>query len=137
MKTSIKYFLLVVAAGIVPCLFAQEAPSAFAYRLVGHWRESVSEQPSIGSVELGVYSSGARDTHLVLLPNGTGAMWTVREESRNRTRVTKGYWRCDSKTLLLVSDAGEQYMLGPYTFHNGQLVFPNTQNQRRYWDRIQ
>ena len=89
--------------------------------LVGHWRKTtiVFENP--------------KDEHLVLRADGTAENWVVTASSRSGT--TTGTWRVEGKILtLLLSEKGE--VSRPFTIHEGQLVFPNIQNQRRFWEKI-
>jgi hypothetical protein len=97
------------------------APSGNASALIGHWRKT-----TIGY-------TGPIDEHLVLHSNGTVENWTVTAYER-REPVT-GRWSVDGKTLT--SSFGGDDRSSPFTFYEGQLVFPNIPNRRGFWDKIQ
>lgn len=90
--------------------------------LVGHWRSTsiVFESP--------------RDEHLVLNANGTAETWVV--TASNRTPVTRGRWNLKGTMLSVSWEDGRQWGQ-PFTFFQGQLVFPNIPNQRQFWEAIQ
>lgn len=90
--------------------------------LVGHWRKTtiVFEQP--------------KDEHLVLHADGTVENWTVTVSSRSATMT--GRWNVEGKTLQLLYEEQER-IAQPFTIHEGQLVFPNIPNRRRFWERIE
>jgi hypothetical protein len=90
-------------------------------RLVGHWRKTtiVFESP--------------KDEHLVLHADGTAENWVVRAESRSEP--VSGRWGVEGKTLTL--SFGENQNSNPFTFYQGQLVFPNIPNHRGFWEKIQ
>jgi hypothetical protein len=91
-------------------------------RLVGHWRTTTV---GLGSV---------RDDHIVLRPDGTAERWSVTPESRGGK--VSGRWSSDDVSLKVSwSDGGR--LAQPFTFHQGQLVFPNLQGRRRFWDRVE
>jgi len=96
------------------------APSDNSSALVGHWRKT-----TIGYV-------GPKDEHLVLQADGTAENWTVTAESRSEP-VT-GHWSVEGKTLTL--SFGDNENSQPFTFYEGQLVFPNIPNRRGIWERI-
>ncbi|MGC4095497.1 MAG: hypothetical protein QM706_00120 [Nitrospira sp.] len=90
--------------------------------LVGHWRKTtiVFEQP--------------KDEHLVLRADGTMENWTVTVSSRSATAI--GQWNVEGKNLQLQFEEKE-HISQPFTIHEGQLVFPNIPNRRRFWERIE
>src|SRR5262245_19423857 len=88
--------------------------------LFGHWRET-----RIGYV-------GPQDTHLVLDEEGNADTWTV--TATQRSEVTSGTWSSNGKMLTLTFD---QRQTAPFTFYEGQLVFPNIPNRRKFWERIE
>jgi hypothetical protein len=89
--------------------------------LAGHWRSTqiVFDQP--------------RDEHVVLRADGTAETWVVTAD--NRTPVTRGRWRVQGTNLLVDWQDGRQWGQ-PFTFHQGQLVFPNVPNRRQFWELV-
>jgi len=79
--------------------------------LIGHWRKT-----TIGY-------TGPIDEHLVLHSNGTVENWTVTAYER-REPVT-GHWSVEGKTLTLSFGGNDRS--NPFTFYQGQLVFPTFQ----------
>jgi hypothetical protein len=107
-----------------PIIRFQESSAAASENssgLVGHWRKT-----TIGY-------TGPIDEHLVLHSNGTVENWTVTAYER-REPVT-GHWSVDGKTLTL-SFGGNDHS-NPFTFYQGQLVFPNIPNRRGFWEKIE
>ena len=100
---------------------AQAATTDNAGVLVGHWRTTsiVFESP--------------QDEHLVFKPDGTVENWIVTASSRSG--ATKGTWKVDGRILTLTL-AGKNEVAVPFTMHEGQLVLPNVQNRRRFWDKL-
>jgi hypothetical protein len=90
--------------------------------LVGHWRNTriVFESP--------------RDDHLVLRADGLAGRWSVTASSRSG--AIQGRWNTEGNVLSIDWEDGTRAS-GPFTFHEGELVFPNRQGQRRFWKRIQ
>jgi hypothetical protein len=97
------------------------APSNNTQRLVGHWRKTT------------VGYTGPIDEHLVLHSDGTVENWTVTAYER-REPVT-GHWSVEGKTLTLSFGGNDRS--SPFTFYEGQLVFPNIPNRRGFWERIE
>lgn len=89
--------------------------------LVGHWRKTT------------IQHTGPHDEHLVLSEDGTMRDWIVTAESR--TEPVSGAWRVDGK-ILTISVDGRVTASQPFTFYQGQLVFPNVQNRRGFWEKI-
>jgi hypothetical protein len=89
--------------------------------LVGHWRKTT------------IQHLGARDEHLALAQDGTMTDWSVTAESR--TQPVSGAWRVDGN-ILTISVDGRVTASQPFTFYKGQLVFPNVQNRRGFWEKI-
>ena len=89
--------------------------------LAGHWRKTsvVFESP--------------RDEHLVLHENGTAETWTV--TASGRTPATRGRWSAKGATLSVTWEDGRQWGQ-PFTFFDGQLVFPNIPDQRQFWEAM-
>jgi hypothetical protein len=101
---------------------AQPTAPARAQTLTGHWRNTriVFEQP--------------QDEHLVIHPDGTAETWMV--TAGGQTPVTRGRWRSQGTTFSADWQDGRQWGQ-PFTFYQGQLVFPNIPNQRKFWDRLE
>ena len=113
---------LAITATVIPAHASEVEPISEGARvLVGHWQKTtiVFEKP--------------KDEHLVLKADGTAENWVVTASSRSGT--TTGTWRVEGKILtLLLREKGE--VSRPFTIHEGQLVFPNIKNQRRFWEKI-
>lgn len=90
--------------------------------LAGHWRSTrvLFDEP--------------QDEHLVLRPDGTAETWKVTAD--NRTPVTRGRWRNQGSNLSVDWEDGRQWGQ-PFTFYQGELVFPNVQNQRQFWELVE
>lgn len=97
------------------------APSEGTQPLVGHWRKTT------------ISYTGPIDEHLVLHVNGTVDNWTVTAYER-REPVT-GHWSVEGKTLTLSFGGNDRS--SPFTFYQGQLVFPNIPNRRGFWEKIE
>ncbi|MSU70593.1 MAG: hypothetical protein EXS39_07455 [Opitutaceae bacterium] len=110
------------AVGPDPIVLAQGTAPASANDLIGHWRKTT------------IIFDSAQDTNLVLRPGGIAEKWVV--TAAKRTGKTTGRWESDGRTLTLVFGEGDQAS-APYTIYQGKLVFPNIQNKRRFWDRIE
>ena len=89
--------------------------------LIGHWRSTT------------IAFESPRDEHLVLHENGTAETWIVTASSRGP--ATRGRWRVKGTLLSIDWDDGRQWGQ-PFTFFEGQLVFPNVPNQRQFWEAI-
>ena len=89
--------------------------------LVGHWRSTsiVFESP--------------RDEHMVLHANGTAETWIV--TASGRAPATNGRWTVKGTMLSVAWEDGRQWGQ-PFTFFQGQLVYPNVPNQRQFWETI-
>jgi len=101
----------------------QESSNASAddnRQLVGHWRKTT------------IVFGSPKDEHLVLHGDGTAENWVVTAESRSEP-VT-GRWSVEGKTLTL--SFGENENSKPFTFYQGQLVFPNIPNRRGFWEKL-
>ena len=106
----------VAVIGAQPLAHAQSAQD-----LVGHWRKTTI---SFGE---------PRDEHLVLRPNGVAERWVV--TAKSRTPAMAGQWQSEGK-ILAVRMQGQNAVVQPYTFHQGQLVFPNIPNRRGFWEKV-
>jgi hypothetical protein len=109
------------ASGIITFQEESDAPSENTNPLVGHWRKT-----RIGY-------TGPIDEHLVLHSDGTAENWTVTAYERNEP--TMGRWSVEGKTLTL--SFGDNENSQPFTFYEGQLVFPNIPNRRVSWEKIE
>ena len=111
------------AAPASPIIRFQEnaAPPNNAQQLIGHWRKT-----TIGY-------TGPMDEHLLLHSNGTVENWTVTAYER-REPVT-GHWSVDGKMLTLSFGGNDRS--NPFTFYQGQLVYPNIPNRRGFWEKIE
>jgi len=89
--------------------------------LIGHWRKTT------------ISYAGPIDEHLVLHVDGTVENWTATAYER-REPVT-GHWNVEGKTLTLSFGGNDRS--SPFTFYQGQLVFPNIPNRRGFWEKIQ
>ena len=98
-----------------------DAPSDNKQRLAGHWRKTT------------IVFGSPKDEPLVLHTDGTAENWTVTAESRSEP--VAGRWSVEGKTLTLLF--GENENSKPFTFYQGQLVFPNIPNRRGFWEKIE
>jgi hypothetical protein len=98
---------------------AHSQGSPLPAQLFGHWRTTV------------IVGDSALDRNLILNPDGSASRWTV--TARKRDAPESGTWSVVGNTLVL--NFGGQAQQSAYTFHKGQLVFPNIANRRRFWDR--
>lgn len=113
---------LAAAARMAEAAKPADAPTADpGQTLTGHWRSTT------------VVFEGSRDEHLVLHPDGTAETWTV--TASDRSRPTRGRWSSRGATLSIDWEDGRQWSQ-PFTFHEGQLVFPNVANRRQFWELI-
>jgi hypothetical protein len=108
-------------SGIIRFQESSAPSSENASALVGHWRKTT------------ISYTGAIDEHLVLYSNGTVENWTAMAYER-REPVT-GHWSVEGKMLTLSFGGNDRS--SPFTFYQGQLVFPNIQNRRGIWEKIE
>jgi hypothetical protein len=108
-------------SGIITFQESSAPSSGNASALIGHWRKT-----TIGY-------TGPIDEHLVLRSNGTVENWTATAYER-REPVT-GHWSVEGKMLTLSFGGNDRS--SPFTFHEGQLVFPNIPNRRGFWEKIE
>ena len=108
-------------SGVITFQESGDASSDNKQQLIGHWRKTtiVFESP--------------KDEHLVLNADGSAENWVVTADSRSEP-VT-GRWSVEGKTLTL--SFGENENSKPFTFYEGQLVFPNIPNRRGFWEKIE
>jgi len=102
-------------------LIAREEPAAKGPSLGAHWRRT------------SIVSDGPRDDHLVLRNDGTAQRWSVTATGRSPT--LQGRWNNSALTLTVLVDNGGETS-APFTFYEGQLVWPNIPNQRAFWERL-
>ena len=108
-------------SGIITFQESSDPPSDVKQQLIGHWRKTT------------IVFGSPKDEHLVLHADGTANNWVVTAESRSEP-VT-GRWSVERKTLTL--SFGENENSRPFTFYQGQLVFPNVPNRRGFWEKIE
>ena len=108
-------------SGIITFQEGSATSSENSNALIGHWRKT-----TIGY-------TGPIDEHLVLRSNGTVENWTATAYER-REPVT-GHWSVEGKMLTLSFGGNDRS--SPFTFHEGQLVFPNIPNRRGFWEKIE
>ena len=108
------------AANNVAAAAPKPVPSR-APTLVGHWRSTT------------ISFESPRDEHLVVREDGTAETWIVTASSR--TPVTRGRWIAKGTTLNVDWEDGRRWGQ-PFTFHEGQLVFPNIPNRRQFWEAM-
>ena len=108
-------------SGIITFQESSDAPSDLKQQLIGHWRKTT------------IVFGSPKDEHLVLHADGTAENWVVTAESRSEP--VSGRWSVEGKTLTL--SFGENQNAKPFTFYQGQLVFPNIPNRRGFWEKIE
>jgi hypothetical protein len=108
-------------SGIIRFQESSAPSSENASALVGHWRKTT------------ISYTGAIDEHLVLHSNGTVENWTVMAYEHREPVI--GHWSVEGKMLTLSFGGNDRS--SPFTFYQGQLVFPNIQNRRGIWEKIE
>jgi hypothetical protein len=109
-----------VGLGIIKFQESSDPSPDQKHQLIGHWRKTT------------IVFGSPKDEHLLLNADGTAENWVVTAESRSEP-VT-GRWSVEGKTLTL--SFGENENSKPFTFYEGQLVFPNIPNRRGFWEKI-
>jgi len=107
--------------GIITFQEGNATSSENSNALIGHWRKTT------------ISYTGPIDEHLVLHVDGTVENWTATAYER-REPVT-GHWNVEGKTLTLSFGGNDRS--NPFTFYQGQLVFPNIPNRRGFWEKIE
>ena len=107
-------------SGIITFQERNATTSENSNALIGHWRKTT------------ISYTGPIDEHLVLHVDGTVENWTATAYER-REPVT-GHWNVEGKTLILSFGGNDRS--SPFTFYKGQLVFPNIENRRGFWEKI-
>jgi len=108
-------------SGIITFQESSDASPSSSQQLIGHWRKTT------------IVFGSPKDEHLVLHADGTAENWVVTAESRSEP--VSGRWSVEGKTLTL--SFGENENSKPFTFYEGQLVFPNIPNRRAFWEKIE
>ena len=108
-------------SGVIAFQESGAASSDNKQQLIGHWRKTT------------IVFGSPKDEHLVLNADGTAENWVVTAE--NRSEPVTGHWSVEGETLTL--SFGENENARPFTFHEGQLVFPNIPNRRGFWEKIE
>ena len=111
-----------IAAALAILAAASPALAQDAAELVGHWRKTtiVFESP--------------RDEHLILNADSTFQNWTV-TASETETPLA-GQWEANENMLIFRMEGSEDQS-SPFTFFEGQLVFPNIEGGRGFWERVE
>jgi len=115
------FFSAAGGPGVITFQESGDTSSDVKQQLIGHWRKTT------------IVFGSPKDEHLVLHADGTADNWVVTAESRSEP-VT-GRWSVEGKTLTL--SFGENENSRPFTFYQGQLVFPNIPNRRGFWEKIE
>ncbi len=89
--------------------------------LVGHWRFTRIQFDS------------PQDENLVLQADGRAEHWFA--TAAGRSEVSTGRWTASGSTFSVTWADGEEWSQ-PFTFFEGQFVFPNIQGRRKIWERI-
>lgn len=89
--------------------------------LAGHWRST------------SIVFDSPRDEHLVLRQDGTAETWIVTASSK--APATRGRWTTKGTMLSVSWEDGREWGQ-PFTFYQGQLVFPNVPNGRQFWELV-
>jgi len=107
--------------GVIMFQGSSDASSVNTQQLIGQWRKTT------------IVFGSPKDEHLVLNADGTADNWMVTAE--NRSEPVIGRCSVEGKTFTL--SFGENENSKPFTFYEGQLVFPNIPNRRGFWEKIQ
>ncbi|PYK16762.1 MAG: hypothetical protein DME55_11545 [Verrucomicrobia bacterium] len=107
-------------SGIITFQESSGSTSENSNALIGHWRKTT------------ISYTGPIDEHLVLHVDGTVENWTA--TAYERREAMTGHWNVEGKTLTLSFGGNDRS--NPFTFYQGQLVFPNIPNRRGFWEKI-
>jgi hypothetical protein len=107
-------------SGIITFQESSGSTSENSNALIGHWRKTT------------ISYTGPVDEHLVLHVDGTAENWTATAYERREPMT--GHWNVQGKTLILSFGGNDRS--NPFTFYQGQLVFPNIPNRRGFWEEI-
>jgi hypothetical protein len=108
-------------SGIITFQESSGPSSGNASALIGHWRKTT------------ISYTGPIDEHLVVHSDGTVENWTA--TAYERKEPVTGHWSVEGKTLTLSFGGNDRS--SPFTFYEGQLVFPNIPNRRGFWEKIE
>jgi hypothetical protein len=110
-------FTFAAALALLPAAFP-----ALAQELAGHWRKTtiVFESP--------------RDEHLILNADSTFQNWTVTADETGTPLA--GQWEANENILIFRMEGSEDQS-SPFTFFEGQLVYPNVEGGRGFWERVE
>jgi uncharacterized protein YfaT (DUF1175 family) len=100
----------------------QAAYPALAQELAGHWRKTV------------IVFESPRDEHLILNADSTFQNWTVTATETGAPLA--GRWEA-SENMLTFRMEGSEEQSSPFTFFEGQLIFPNVEGGRGFWERVE
>jgi hypothetical protein len=127
-RLALCYALVLVAvsteaanSGIITFQEGNATTSENSNALIGHWRKTT------------ISYTGPVDEHLVLHVDGTAENWTA--TAYERREPLTGHWNVEGKTLILSFGGNDRS--SPFTFYQGQLVFPNIPNRRGFWEKIE
>jgi hypothetical protein len=108
-------------SGIITFQQGKATTSENSNALIGHWRKTT------------ISYTGPIDEHLVLHVDGTVENWTA--TAYERRELLTGHWNVEGKTLTLSFGGNDRS--SPFTFYQGQLIFPNIPNRRGFWEKIE
>jgi hypothetical protein len=108
-------------SGIIKFQESSASSSENSNALIGHWRKTT------------ISYMGPIDEHLVLHVDSTVENWTV--TAYERRELVTGHWNVEGKTLILSFGGNDRS--NPFTFYQGQLVFPNIPNRRGFWEKVE
>jgi len=117
----VAFFANAADSGIIRFQESSGSSSENSNALIGHWRKT-----TIGY-------TGPIDEHLVLHVDTTVENWTA--TAYERRELVTGHWSVEGKTLTLSFGGNDRS--SPFTFYQGQLVFPNIPNRRGIWEKIE
>jgi len=117
----VAFFANAADSGIIRFQELSGSSSENSNALIGHWRKT-----TIGY-------TGPIDEHLVLHVDTTVENWTA--TAYERRELVTGHWSVEGKTLTLSFGGNDRS--SPFTFYQGQLVFPNIPNRRGFWEKIE
>ena len=117
----VAFFANAADSGIIRFQESSGSSSENSNALIGHWRKT-----TIGY-------TGPIDEHLVLHVDTTVENWTA--TAYERRELVTGHWSVEGKTLTLSFGGNDRS--SPFTFYQGQLVFPNIPNRRGFWEKIE
>ena len=117
----VAFFANAADSGIIRFQESSGSSSENSNALIGHWRKT-----TIGY-------TGPIDEHLVLHVDTTVENWTA--TAYERRELVTGHWSVEGKTLTLSFGGNDRS--SPFTFYQGQLVFPNIPNRRGFWEKTE